>query len=140
MTTKRVEAVRSYFCLWQVSSKAYRAATANTWKIQCHFSRCHDSSRATPEIFERELHNRRKHWITHRMSTHQTTTQHKGFASYCEPALSKQKYVYVSIRISSTMRMQEYPNSHKSWELGHMREQLISGCFFLPRIVGLDQG
>ena len=46
--------------------------------VRRHFPRCHDSSRATPEICERELRNRRKRWITQRMSTHCTATQRKS--------------------------------------------------------------
>jgi hypothetical protein len=79
---KLVEAVRGYFCLWKVSSKAYRDATAKEQTCICtnighHFACCHDSVHATPEFCEQDLCNCRKHFIMYYMFMHRTAMQCK---------------------------------------------------------------
>ena len=73
------------------------------------FSRCHDSPRATPEICEREIRNRRKRWITHRMSTHRTATQRKGLRHIVNQPLAWRSTTVLLIYTCIINRSLRYP-------------------------------
>ena len=68
-----------------------------TWKCSTPFFPLSWQLRAIPEICERELRNRKKRWITHRMSTHRTATQRKSLRHIVRTYIAEYSHIIIYI-------------------------------------------